>query len=163
MKNRDAAGTVSSKFAGARAISLGLFVILLCLAGGVGVKMLLALGNRLDGCYKDRAPLRSFVLTMDRSGQASLIKQTEKFAGQYFLSFQSEFFTSDKQVFLLDMNRNDVEVTIANTESNVDTYQVGFYNNDCLYPTPASDMDGMVSSLKNDLSQIPNVMFSEKP
>jgi hypothetical protein len=152
-----------SKFAGARSISLGLLaILLLCLAGGVGVKMLLALGNRLDGCYKDRAPLRSFVLTMDRSGQGSLIKQTEKFANQYFLSFQSEFFTPDKQVFLLDMDRNDVEVTIANTGSDVDTYQVGFYNNDCLYPATVPDMDGLVSGLKDFINAIPGATISSE-
>jgi hypothetical protein len=42
----------------------------------------------------------------------------------------------------------------------IDTHRVGFYNNDCLYPATASDVDGMVSGLKDLINVIPGAAIS---
>ena len=57
----------------------------------------------------------------------------------------------------------DVEVLILNNVIDLEKFDVAFYNNDCIHPTVASDIDGLVSDLKSSFKkEIPNVTITEE-
>lgn len=136
-------------------LSFSLLGILLCLVGEMVAKTEAENWNRQYSCFNDRAPLSGFTLTVDRSEQTQLIQVSRDFAEKYGFNFQIEFNTPDHETFLIEMTRKDLDVTVANTGNNPDTYYVGFYNNDCIHPTVASDIGSLVNDLKNDMGQIP--------
>ena len=134
--------------------------------GGLLLGMLLCLMiaryQQMNSCFKDRAPLRSFIVTLDRSQQKQLIEQSRKFAEKYGFKFQIEYYTLNHENFLIDLTRKDIEVTASNPGFDLGTYFIGFYNYDCIHPTVASDIEGLVTDLKSRMSEIPSVKITEE-
>ncbi|MGA7193784.1 MAG: hypothetical protein WBW94_09145 [Anaerolineales bacterium] len=150
-----------TKWIVAGCLSLGLLGILLCLLSGIGVKTMIDKWNSQNSCFNDRAPLSSFTLTLDRSKQNQLIQTSQKFAIQNGFKFHIEYFTPDHEDFVVDGIRKDTEVVIGNTYNYKDIYFVSFYNYDCIHPTIASDIDGLVNDLKSSISQIPTATITD--
>jgi hypothetical protein len=107
-----------------------LLATLLCLAGGIGT---IRWYQRATSCHDNQAPLKSFDVTLDVSGQEALIEQFRKFANKDGFSFHINFYTPDNIQFLIDLKRRDTEV-IATNPLGPGEFKVGFYNNDGNYP-----------------------------
>ena len=116
----------------------------------------------MTSCYNARLPLQGFDLTIDRSQQKLLIEQARKFADTYGFKFDIAYFTPNGENFSISMRRNDVELVIWNIIMDLDHYDVNFYNNNCLHPTVASDIDVLVSDLKVIISEIPSATITEE-
>ncbi len=116
----------------------------LIVAGGLLLGTLLCLMiaryQQMNSCFKDRAPLRSFMVTLERSQQKQLIEQSRKFADKYGFKFQIVYYTLNHEESSVWMKRNDIEVTASNPGSDLATYFIGFYNNNCIHPTVGSDI-----------------------
>jgi hypothetical protein len=135
-----------------------LLILLFCLVGGMG----LARYQKMVDCFNVRPPLQSFTFTIDRSQQKLLIEQARKFADTNGFEYDIAYFTPSGEDFRIGMIRKDVEVVILNTPVNLDHYDVAFYNFDCDHPTIASDIDGLVSGLRNFISEIPSATIAEE-
>ena len=132
--------------------------LLLCLVGGIFINRY----QKMVDCFKVRHPLKSFVLSIDRSQQKTLIEQSRKFSDKYGFQFDVAYFTPNREDFRIDMIRKDVEVVILNLPMNLDHYDVAFYNFDCDHPTVASDIEGLVTDLKSLIGKIPSAIITEE-
>src|SRR5258708_39822990 len=126
-----------------------LFGILLCVLGGIGTKVMLENWTAKYSCFNHRSSLGGFTATIDVSQQKQLIEQLQKFADNYGFKFQMSVYTPNGENFLVYLTRRDAEVIASNTEFDLNKFYVGFYNYDCVHPTVASDVEGLVSNLKN--------------
>jgi hypothetical protein len=133
-----------------------LIVMLLCTAGGIGT---IKWYQRMTDCHDGRLPLRSLEIIIDVTQQQKFIDQFRKFADKNEFQFHLVNYTPNGHDFLIDLIRKDIEV-IATNPFRPAEFNVGFYNNDCIHPTVASDIDGLVVDLKSFLSQIPNAVIS---
>jgi len=116
-----------------------------------------------QGCYNDRPPLRSFyVVTTDLSQQKQINQIFQQFANKNGFSFNITYYTPNHEQLLMVLTRKDSEIDANNVPFGLEKYPVDFYNNDCLHPTVATDIGGLVNELKNDLSQIPNVIITDE-
>jgi len=131
--------------------------LLCCTVGAVTVSWY----KKSTECFKDRPPLSSFVITIDRAQQKMLIEQSQKFASKHGFKFDIAYYTPQGDDFLINMRRKDVEVAINNNSFHLDKFSVDFYNFDCIHPTFASDIDGLVSDLKSLISEIPTARITE--
>jgi hypothetical protein len=132
--------------------------LLLCV---VGVVALVWYQKNVE-CFQERPPLRGFVLTIDRSQQRLLIEQSQKFADKHGFKFDIAYYTPQVDDFLIDMRRKDVEVVISNNSFHLDKFDVSSYNYNCIHPTIASDIEGLVDDLRSLLNEIPNVRITEE-
>src|SRR5258706_963684 len=144
-----------SKLFTAGCLLLGLLV---CVAGIVTVSRY----KKTTECFKDRPPLRGFVLTVNRSQQKLLIEQSRKFADKHGFKFDIAYYTPQGDDFLIDLTRKDVEATISNPSFDLGKFDVDFYNYDCIHPTVAADIGGLFNDLKSLVNEIPNVTITEK-
>ena len=140
------------------AIGCMLLFILLCLGGGIGT---VRWYDMWISCHNGRSPLESLEITIDVSQQQQLIEQFNKFADKNSFKFHIIKYTPNGEEFLIDLIRKDIKV-IARNPFTLGEFKVGFYNNDCIHPTVASDIDGLVSDLKNLISEIPNATIVEQ-
>jgi hypothetical protein len=132
--------------------------LLCCLLGIVGFTWY----QKSNACFDDRPPLKSFVVTVDKYQERWLIKPSQKFADKNGFSFQMAYYDQHGRDFSIWMKRKDVEV-IAVSPFKPGEFKIGFYDNDCLHPTVASDIDGLVRDLKSSIKEeIPNVTITEK-
>jgi len=129
---------------------------------GMLLCLMIARYQQMNSCFKDRAPLRSFMVTLDRSQQKQLIERSRKFAEKYGFKFQIEYYTLNHENFLIDLTRKDIEIIASNPGFDLGTYFIGFYNYDCIHPTVASDVDGLVSDLKSSINEIPSVTITDE-
>jgi len=90
-----------------------------------------------------------------------LIDQSKKFADKHGFRFQIAYYTPNGTDFSIWLKRKDVEV-ITSTPFKPGEFDIGFYNNDCIHPTVASDIEGLVSDLKSLISEIPSVRITEE-
>lgn len=132
--------------------------LLFCLLGGFGIVRY----QKMVNCFEVRPPLKSFVLTIDRSQQEVLIEQARKFADKYQFKFDIAYFSQNSENFRIGMIRKDVELVILNTIVDLDHYDVLFYNYDCDQPTVVSDIEGLVADLKSLISEIPSASITEE-
>ena len=140
-------------------ISGFLVISLFCCVLGV---VAFAWYQRTTACFNNRPPLRSFVVTVDKYQERWLIKPSQEFAEKHGFSFQMAYYDQHGRDFSIWMKRKDVEV-IARSPFDPGEFRIGFYNNDCIHPTVASDIVGLVSDLKSFIKEeIPNVMITEK-
>jgi hypothetical protein len=116
--------------------------------------------QKTNGCYNDRPPLRSIDLSIDTSLSQLLIGQSKKFADEHGFQISTAYYDQHGRDFSIWMERKDVEV-IINSPFNPGEFSIGFYNNDCLHPTVASDTDGLVTDLKSLISEIPSARITE--
>ena len=136
-------------------LSLGL---LFCIVGGMSVIRY----QKTNDCFASRPSLQDFTVIINRGQQDQLIKQSQKFADIYEFKFDIVYYTPNGDNFLIDMIRKDVEVVIGNTPVDLDKFYVNFYNYDCIHPTIASNIDGLVSDLKRLISEIPSARITEE-
>jgi len=129
---------------------------------GILLCLMIARYQQMNSCFKDRAPLRSFMVTLDRSQQKQLIEQSRKFAEKHGFKFQIEYYTLNHEIFLIDLTRKDTEIIASNPGFDLGTYFIGFYTYDCIHPTVASDVDGLVSDLKSFMSEISSARITEE-
>jgi hypothetical protein len=125
--------------------------------GGVGI---IKYKQNVD-CFQSRPSLAGFVIILDKSQQRQLIEQSQKFANKYGFKFDIAYYTPHGDDFLIDMTRKDVEIVIGNT-IDLEKFYVNFYNYDCVHPTVASDLDGLVNDLKGFIKEIPYVTITEE-
>jgi hypothetical protein len=135
--------------------------LLLCAAAGLG----LVAYQKATSCYRDIPPLRSIDVTIDGrldSVQQSqqLIQQLEKFADQNKFKYEVNYYTPRGDNFSVWIRRKDVEVLATSPVDNKG-FMIFFYNNDCIHPTVASDIGGLVSDLESYINQIPSAVISE--
>lgn len=129
---------------------------------GILLCLMIARYQQMNSCFKERLPLRSFMVTLERSQQKQLIEQSRKFADKHGFKFHIEYYTLNHENFLIDLTRKDIEITASNPGSDLGTYFIGFYNYDCIHPTVASDVDGLVTDLKSSMSEIPSARITEE-
>ena len=140
-------------------ISGFLVISLLCCVLGV---VAFARYQRNTACLNGRPPLRSIVVTVGRYQERWLIKPSQEFADKNGFTFDISYYDQHGRDFSIWMKRKDVEV-IARSPFKLGEFKIGFYNNDCLDPTVASEIDGLVSDLKSFIKEeIPNVMITEE-
>jgi len=135
-----------------------LVLLLFCITGVATVNWY----KKSTECFKNRPPLRSFVITIGQSQQKLLIEQAQTFGKKYGFEFNIVYYTPQGDDFLIDLIRKDVEITITNTSSDTNEFYISFANYDCVHPTIASDIEGLVSNLKASFAEIPNVNISEE-
>lgn len=132
--------------------------ILFCVTGIVAA----AQYQKSMGCLKERSPLRSFAVTIDRDEQNLLIEQSKEFANKHGLKFDIAYYAPRGDIFLIEMRRKDIQVIINNNSFHVDQFDVDFLNYDCIHPTVASNIEGLVSDLRSGISEIPSAKITEK-
>jgi hypothetical protein len=135
-------------------LAIGLMV---CIAGIVTVIWY----QKMIDCFKERPPLHSFVVVVDRNHQTQLTDAARDFADKYGFQFDIAYYTPQRDSFRIDMIRNDVEVVLWNT-IDLEKFYVNFYNYNCIHPTVASDIDELFNELKIYLSKVPNVIITEE-
>lgn len=136
-----------------------LFIFLFfCLAGVTTVSWY----KKTTECFKDRPPLRGFVLTINRGQQKLLVEQSQKFANGHEFKFDVVYYTPQGNDFLIDLIRKDVEVAITNTSFDLNKFYISFVNYDCIHPTVASDIGGLYNDLKSLISEIPDAKLTEE-
>lgn len=136
-----------------------LVILLFCVVGTVALKWY----QKTTACFNDRPPLRSFVVTIGRYQQRWLIKSPQEFADKNGFKFDLSYFDQRGRDFLIAMRRKDVEVLILNNIIDLEKFDVGFYNYDCIHPTVASDIDDVVSDLKSLINdEIPNATITDE-
>jgi len=133
--------------------------VVLCLAGGIG---LIVRYRQATGCYHDRPPVRGFIVTIDVRQQQLLIEKFQEFADKHGFESQMAVYTPRGDDFLLDLERKDIEVIASNTSFDLGTFYVYFYNNNCIQPTLASEVDPLVSELRGLLGEIPRAKIVEE-
>jgi hypothetical protein len=106
--------------------------------------------------------LRRINVTIDLSQGQQLIEQSQKFADKHSFRFQIAYYRPNSTNFSVWMKRKDVELVIWNTMEDSNHYDVNFYNNDCLHPTVASDIEDLASDLKLFISEIPSATITEE-
>jgi hypothetical protein len=117
--------------------------------------------QKMTSCYNDRPPLRTFTVNINTSQVQKLIEQSQKFADKHGFRFQIAYYTPDGIDFSIWMERKDVEV-IARSPFTPGEFEIGFYNYDCINPTVASDIDGLVNDLRSLISEIPSARITEE-
>jgi hypothetical protein len=133
--------------------------LLCCVLGTVAF----ARYQKTTACFNDRPPLKSFVVTIGSYQERWLIKPSQEFAGKNGFKFDISYFDQHGREYLIDMRRKDVEVVVSNNIIDLDKFDVTFYNYDCIHPTVASDIDGLVRDLKSSFQEeIPNVTITEE-
>jgi hypothetical protein len=90
-----------------------------------------------------------------------LIEQLQKFANKNGFSHELSYYSPDGEDFSLWMERKDVEVIAASPFTRGE-FKIGFYNNNCVDPTLASEISGLVTDLEGFISEIPNVIITEE-
>lgn len=132
--------------------------LLLCLIGGI----ILTRYQKMNNCYNDRPPLRSFAITIETSQSHQLKEQLQEFAYKNGFKHQTAYYSQrNENDFSVWMKRKDVEV-VARSPFVRGEFEIGFYNNDCIHPTVATDIDNLVVDLKISLGEIPNAMITEE-
>ena len=131
-------------------------VLLLCIAGGI----IITRYAETKACYKERAPLRSLVVRIDISQQEQLFDRFREYADRFSFAIRIRQ-TTPMGDYILVMTRKDVEV-IGRNPAELGEYRIGFYNNDCIHPTVATDIDGLVLDLKHYLGEISNATIVEE-
>jgi hypothetical protein len=117
--------------------------------------------QQMTSCYNNRPPLREFVVNINTDQSQELIEQSRKFANKHGFRFQIAYYTPDGIDFSIWMERKDVEV-IARSPFTPGEFEIGFYNYDCINPTVASDIDGLVSDLKSLVIEIPSATITDE-
>jgi len=131
--------------------------LMFCLAAGI---VMITRYQKMNSCYNDRPPLRSIDVTIDTSQSEQLIEQLKKFADKNGFKYEIAYYTPNREDFSVWMTRKDVEVVIS-SPFNPGEFGIDFYNNDCIQPTVASDIDGLLTDLKSFISEIPNVTITD--
>jgi len=135
-----------------------LVILLLSLIGGV---IIVTRYQKMNSCYSDRQPLRSFAVTIETNQSQQLKEQLQKFADKNRFWVGTAYTYPNKDDFILYMQRKDVEV-IAGSPFNPAGYKIVFYSNDCIHPTVVAGTDDLVIDLKSFLGEIPNLTVIEK-
>lgn len=135
-----------------------LFSLLVCLLAGIGM---ITRYQKMTACYDNRPPLIEFVLTIDTSQRMQVVEHSQDFANKHDLKFDIVYYTPDQKDFLIDMKGDDVEIIVSNPFEPGE-FEVGFYNNNCINPIVASDLDSLASDLKNILDEIPSAIITEE-
>ena len=117
--------------------------------------------QKTNGCYHDRPPLRSIDFRIDTSQSQQLIEQSKKFADKHGFRLQMAYYDQHGRDFSIWMERKDVEV-VTNSPFKPGEFSIEFYNNNCLHPTVASDIEGLVTDLKSLIIEIPSAKITEK-
>lgn len=112
-------------------------------------------------CMNGKQPLKDYLVVTNSNQQEFLIELSRRFASEHGFRFDIVYYTSNQNEFLVDLIRKDVEIIITNSFSQGE-YEVSFYNNDCVHPTSASDIEGLATYLKRLISEIPSVRITEK-
>lgn len=139
-------------------IALLLLVPLLCLATGL---VLATKYQQIYGCYNGRLPLRSLDVTIDTGQSEKLIEQLLKFADKNGFSHEISYYSPGGEDFSIWMERKDLEI-ITRSPFTRGEFRIGFYNNDCVDPTVASDITSLVRDLKGYLREIPSAVIVEE-
>jgi len=130
--------------------------ILLCAMAGIA----LIAYQKTNGCYNDRPPLRSIDLSIDTSQSQQLIEQSKKFADKHAFKLQIAYYNPSGTDFSIWMERKDVEV-VTSSPFKPGEFSIEFYNNNCLHPTVASDIEGLVTELKSRIGEISSAKITE--
>jgi hypothetical protein len=131
--------------------------VLLCVAIGIGISEY----QRESRCYRSTPPLRSINVTMDLNQSELLIEKLKTFSDQNGFIYEVNYYTPNRKDFSVWMRRKDTEI-VANGPFDSEEFRIHFYNNDCIHPTSASDIIGLVNDLKDFVSQIPSATITEE-
>lgn len=138
--------------------SIGSILLLACLVSGIGLAIWY---QKTTSCYNGNTPLKSFTANIDATQQAQLIEEFRKFGTKNGFKFHIAYYTPNHKQFLIELTRKDIEV-IASDPFDSGEFIVGFYNHDCIHLTAVSEIGGLVSELKDFISEVPNVMITEE-
>jgi hypothetical protein len=131
--------------------------LLLGLTGGI---ILYTRYQTMSSCLENQPPLKSIGVTIDPSQDQQLVEQSRKFAFKHGFRLDTISFDQPGEDFRIRMIRKDVEI-IARSPSTPGSFEIGFYNYDCIHPTPAIEIDALVNDFKSFMREIPNVTIAE--
>jgi hypothetical protein len=118
--------------------------------------------RKTSACLDSRSPLRGFEVTVGNYQERWVIKPSQEFADKNGFKLQTAYYDQHGREFSIWMKRKDVEVIIDNVIDK-DKFDISFYNNDCIDPTVASDIDDLMDDLKRFITnEIPNATITEK-
>jgi hypothetical protein len=139
-------------------IAGSLLGILLCIAAGAAM---IINYQKSTSCYQDRPPLRRIDITIDKSQGKQFIQQLKNFAESNGFEFELSVYTPNGELFSVWMRRKDVEIVVVDHYGPTD-FQIRLYNNNCIHPTVASDLDGLVNDLRSFITKIPDATITEE-
>ncbi|MGB8980515.1 MAG: hypothetical protein WCC12_01440 [Anaerolineales bacterium] len=135
-----------------------------CLAGlllGLLAGIVLAIRyQNITNCYENRPLLTSFGVMLGPDQVEQLVEQSRQFAYKNSFRLDVGVFDPQDEEFRIRMLREDVEV-IAKRSGLSGSFEVGFYNYDCINPTTVSDVGELVNDFKSLIGEIPNVVITE--
>jgi hypothetical protein len=114
-------------------------------------------------CHNGNPPLHTFYVAINLTQKEQVIQTFEQFAKDNGFGFAIAYYTPNHEEFAVALTRRDTEIDAANGPYGLEKYVVTFYNNDCIHPTTASDMDSLVSALKGAVSHIPGAKVTTEP
>lgn len=134
----------------------------------LGLLLVVAVGGFLytryqtmTSCLENRTPLKSISVTIDPNQDERLIEQSRKFAFKQGFRFDTAEFAANSRDWRIRMIGPDVEVMVR-SPSGPGGYEIGFYNYNCINPTTASEIDGLVDDFKSFLSEVPTALITEQ-
>lgn len=134
-----------------------LLSVLFCVVGGASI---IRRYQEMTSCYSARAALRSLEVTIDVSQSQALAEQLERFAKKHDFRFRIAHYSPNGEDFSVWLERKDVEAVTRNPFVPGE-FKSGFYNNDCMHPTIASDLSDLEKDPESHISQIPNVTITK--
>ncbi len=114
-------------------------------------------------CHNGNPSLVTFYVVANPSYEKQVVQAFQHFAENNGFSFAITYYTPNHDEFLMALTRKDTEILAGNGAYGLDKYDVHFYNNDCIHPTTAADIEGLVSALKALASTVPDAKVTAEP
>ena len=130
--------------------------ILLCTFGCIGFAEIAKKGS------EGQAPIRRLRIIIDVNRREELFAQLREYADKHNFDFYLTFYDRDKQIFLVEMVREDLEIQAVDATDAPTMIKLDFYDKNSMHPTPKETVDELISDLKSFISNIPNVTLTEQ-
>lgn len=131
--------------------------ILFCILGCTGFVMLM---NKVEE-GSSQLPIRSLILTIDKSQREELFDQLRQFAEKHGFEFQLTDFNTNGENFQFWMSREDITITAANVPPDPKLVFIDFDRKYPGYPVDEEEVDQLLNDLKSFINEIPNVTITE--
>jgi hypothetical protein len=138
------------------------FGLLFLFACFINAKQLL----EIVGNNREQLPIRSLTITIDPDQREKLFSQLQKFADKHGLEYMMSDFGTGGERFTVEMLGNHIKILADDTPKAPTLIAIDFY--DQTRANPVSEVtletiDNLLDDLESFISEIPNVIISEKP
>ena len=109
-----------------------------------------------------QAPLKGLRIEIAIDQREILFTRLREFAQSHNFAYDLTFYDKDKKIFLVALQRDDLEIRVVDTPKDPTQIRLSFYksrSSDSVSPTM---VDTLFGELKRSISEIPNVRVTEE-